>query len=157
MPAASRRGSPASTSRTSTFRPAATFPIAAAHARGLEPLLAALQPALGTPEEAAAADEAGGVGIRVAIIGRPNVGKSTLVNRLLGEERVVVSEVAGTTRDAIEVPLERDGRRDVLIDTAGLRRRGKVEEALEKFASSRSSPGPWSCSFPRSTDRGCGN
>jgi GTP-binding protein len=73
-------------------------------------------------------------GIRVAIVGRPNVGKSTLVNRLLGEERVVVSEVAGTTRDSIRVHLDRDGRRYTLIDTAGVRRRARVEEAVEKFS-----------------------
>ena len=76
-------------------------------------------------------DEAG---VRVAIIGRPNVGKSTLVNRLLGEERVMASEIPGTTRDAIEVPMTRDGRDYVLIDTAGVRRKGKVEEAVEKFS-----------------------
>ena len=73
-------------------------------------------------------------GIRVAIIGRPNVGKSTLVNRLLGEERVIVSDVAGTTRDSIRVRLERDGKRYTLIDTAGVRRRARVEEAVEKFS-----------------------
>src|SRR5579862_373063 len=70
--------------------------------------------------------------IRVAIVGRPNVGKSTLVNRLLGEERVIASEVPGTTRDSILVPFERDGRRWTLIDTAGLRRRGRVEDAIER-------------------------
>jgi GTP-binding protein len=73
-------------------------------------------------------------GIRVAIVGRPNVGKSTLVNRLLGEERVVVSEIAGTTRDSIRIALDRDGRRYTLIDTAGVRRRARVEEAVEKFS-----------------------
>ncbi len=72
--------------------------------------------------------------IRVAIVGRPNVGKSTLVNRLLGEERVIVSEHAGTTRDAIHVRLERDGRKYLLIDTAGVRRRARVEDAVEKFS-----------------------
>jgi GTP-binding protein len=72
--------------------------------------------------------------IRVAIIGRPNVGKSTLTNRLLGEERQVVFDMPGTTRDAIEIPFERDGREYVLIDTAGVRRKGRVEEAVEKFS-----------------------
>ena len=66
--------------------------------------------------------------IRIAIIGRPNVGKSTLVNRLLGEERVIASEEPGTTRDSILVPFERDGRAFLLIDTAGVRRRAKVED-----------------------------
>ena len=112
---------------------AASFPLAAAHGRGVEPLLAALAPLL--PELAAdAADDEELPGTKVAIIGRPNVGKSTLVNRLLGEDRVVVSDVAGTTRDAISVPLQRDGRDYVLIDTAGVRRRARVEEAVEKFS-----------------------
>jgi GTP-binding protein len=71
---------------------------------------------------------------RVAIVGRPNVGKSTLVNRLLGEERMIAFDQPGTTRDAIEVELERDGRRYTLVDTAGIRRRGKVFESVEKFS-----------------------
>jgi GTP-binding protein len=71
---------------------------------------------------------------RVAIIGRPNVGKSTLVNRLLGEERVIAFDQPGTTRDAIEVELDWDGKRYTLIDTAGIRRKGKVFEAVEKFS-----------------------
>ena len=70
--------------------------------------------------------------IRIAIIGRPNVGKSTLVNRLLGEERVIASEEPGTTRDSILVPFERDGRRFLLIDTAGVRRRARVEDVVER-------------------------
>ncbi len=72
--------------------------------------------------------------IRVAVIGRPNVGKSTLINRLLGEERVVVSDMPGTTRDTIAVPFERDGRSYLLFDTAGIRRRSRIEEAVEKFS-----------------------
>ncbi|OMF35177.1 ribosome biogenesis GTPase Der [Paenibacillus sp. FSL H8-0548] len=72
--------------------------------------------------------------IRVALIGRPNVGKSSLVNALLGEDRVIVSNVAGTTRDAIDTPFERDGQRYVLIDTAGMRKRGKVYESTEKYS-----------------------
>ena len=71
---------------------------------------------------------------RVAIVGRPNVGKSTLVNRLLGEERVIAFDQPGTTRDAIEVELEWEGKRYTLIDTAGIRKRGKVWEAVEKFS-----------------------
>src|SRR6185312_15677805 len=71
--------------------------------------------------------------IKLAIVGRPNVGKSTLVNTLLGEERVIAFDMPGTTRDSIEIPFERDGKRYTLIDTAGIRRRGKVFEAIEKF------------------------
>lgn len=72
--------------------------------------------------------------IRVAVVGRPNAGKSTLVNRLLGESRLLTSEVAGTTRDAISVRFEREGRQYELIDTAGIRRRNKVSEVIEKFS-----------------------
>lgn len=72
--------------------------------------------------------------IRVALIGRPNVGKSSLVNAILGEERVIVSDIAGTTRDAIDTPFERDGQRYVLIDTAGMRKKGKVYENIEKYS-----------------------
>jgi GTPase len=73
-------------------------------------------------------------GIKLAIIGRPNVGKSTLVNRMLGEERVIVYDQAGTTRDSIYIPFERDDEKYTLIDTAGVRRRGKIFEAVEKFS-----------------------
>ncbi len=76
--------------------------------------------------------------IRLALIGRPNVGKSSLVNRFLGEERVIVSEVAGTTRDAIDTPLTVDGRRLVLIDTAGMRRQSKVADSVEYYTTLRS-------------------
>jgi GTP-binding protein len=72
--------------------------------------------------------------IRVAVIGRPNVGKSTLINRLLGEERLIAFDQPGTTRDAVYVPFEREGRNYTLIDTAGVRRRARVEEAVEKFS-----------------------
>ncbi|MBC6941352.1 MAG: ribosome biogenesis GTPase Der [Xanthomonadales bacterium] len=112
---------------------AQVFGVAAAHGRGMAPLL----DVIGTHLPALAADalaEQPDDGIRVAIIGRPNAGKSTLVNRLLGEERVITSDVAGTTRDAIRVPLERDGRRYTLIDTAGVRRRARIDDALEKFS-----------------------
>ncbi len=73
-------------------------------------------------------------GIRIAIVGRPNVGKSTMVNTLLGEERVIAFDMPGTTRDSIEIPFERNGRHYSLIDTAGIRRKGKVFEAIEKFS-----------------------
>ncbi|PWK89685.1 ribosome biogenesis GTPase Der [Fulvimonas soli] len=117
----------------SRFGIAATLPLSAAHNRGTDDLVGALLPLL--PEDAhEELAEGGDDSIRVAIVGRPNAGKSTLVNRLLGEDRLVVSDVAGTTRDPIRVPLERDGRRYTLIDTAGVRRKARVEEALEKFS-----------------------
>ncbi len=72
--------------------------------------------------------------IKLAIVGRPNVGKSTLTNRILGEDRVVVFDAPGTTRDSIYIPMERDGREYILIDTAGVRKRGKVTETVEKFS-----------------------
>jgi GTP-binding protein len=76
--------------------------------------------------------------IRLAVVGRPNVGKSTLVNKWLGEERVIVSEVAGTTRDAIDLPFSVDDRRLVLVDTAGMRRQAKIQESVEYYTSLRS-------------------
>ncbi|MBT5442720.1 MAG: ribosome biogenesis GTPase Der, partial [Gammaproteobacteria bacterium] len=81
----------------------------------------------GTPSEEA-------TGIKIAVVGRPNVGKSTLVNRLLGEDRVVVFDEAGTTRDSIYIPYEREGKPYTIIDTAGVRRRGKVIEKIETFS-----------------------
>ncbi len=76
--------------------------------------------------------------LRLALIGRPNVGKSTLLNRFVGSERVIVSDVAGTTRDAIDLPLEVDGRRLIIVDTAGMRRQAKVQESVEYFTTLRS-------------------
>ena len=112
---------------------ARTLPLAAAHNRGVDAAVATLLPLL--PEDAdAEAPAADDDSVRVAIVGRPNAGKSTLVNRLLGEDRLVVSATAGTTRDPIKVALERDGRRYTLIDTAGVRRRARVEETVEKFS-----------------------
>jgi len=72
--------------------------------------------------------------LRIAVIGRPNVGKSTLINRLIGEDRLVVFDQPGTTRDSVAVPFERDGRQYVLVDTAGVRRKSKVHETIEKFS-----------------------
>ena len=72
--------------------------------------------------------------IKIAMIGKPNVGKSSLVNRLLGEDRVIVSPIAGTTRDSIDTPFEKDGEQYLLIDTAGIRRKSKVNEDIEKFS-----------------------
>jgi GTPase len=107
--------------------------IAAAHGQGCRELIdAALA---GLTAGASPADDTSA--IRVAIIGRPNVGKSTLVNRLLGEERVIASEQPGTTRDAIMVPFRRDGRDFLLVDTAGVRRRSRVEDALERASVAR--------------------
>ncbi|KRG42838.1 ribosome-associated GTPase EngA [Stenotrophomonas panacihumi] len=107
--------------------------VSAAHRQGLDDLLDEVRERL--PEEGAGEllDE-DPARMRIAFVGRPNVGKSTLVNRLLGEERMIASEVPGTTRDSIAVDLERDGRQYRLIDTAGLRRKARVEEAVEKFS-----------------------
>ena len=109
--------------------------VAAAHNRGIGTLIERVERELdlaARPEEAATT-EAEGV-IRVALIGRPNVGKSTLTNRLLGEERQVVYDQPGTTRDAIEIPFERGGVDYLLVDTAGIRRKGRVNEIIEKFS-----------------------
>ena len=88
------------------------------------------------PKEAEADEETDELAI--AVIGRPNVGKSSLVNKMLGEERVIVSDVAGTTRDAIDTHFMKDGIKFILIDTAGMRRRGKIEEAVERYSVMRS-------------------
>ncbi len=109
--------------------------ISAAHGHGITALRQALVACLPGDALSDAAEEAEDEGgIRVAIVGRPNAGKSTLLNRILGEDRVVVSEVPGTTRDSIHVPFERDGQRFVLIDTAGVRRRARVQDGVERFS-----------------------
>ena len=89
------------------------------------------------PPEGDVAQEADDT-LRLAVLGRPNVGKSSLVNRFVGSERVIVSEVAGTTRDAIDLPMEIDGRRVILVDTAGMRRQSKVQESVEYYTVLRS-------------------
>lgn len=127
-------------------------PVSAEHGLGIEELLERIEPYLravsdrdgagdGAPDrdgpaQAASDDETSGE-IRVAIVGRPNVGKSSLLNRLAGEERAVVSDVPGTTRDAIDTLLLARGRRYRLIDTAGIRRRGKVRLVVERFSVDR--------------------
>lgn len=104
--------------------------ISGSHGIGIGDLLQAVVDNLPEKEE----EEYGEDTIRVALIGRPNVGKSSLVNAILGEERVIVSDMAGTTRDAIDTPFEKDGQKYVLIDTAGMRKRGKVYETTEKYS-----------------------
>ncbi len=105
------------------------FAISAAHGQGCERLMHRVLD--GYAAEPSSDPEQDG-SVRIAIIGRPNVGKSTLVNRLLGEERVIASEQPGTTRDSILVPFERNGRNFLLIDTAGVRRRAKIDDAIER-------------------------
>lgn len=109
-------------------------PVSAAHGQGIRSLveLAFAPLNLPDPDEEGEAQEAGV--IKLAVAGRPNVGKSTLINTWLGEERLVAFDMPGTTRDAISVPFERGGQKFELIDTAGLRRKGRVFEAIEKFS-----------------------
>lgn len=104
--------------------------IAAAHGRGVKTMIESVLQQLPPIEEEVPDDP----GIQIAVVGRPNVGKSTLVNRLLGEERVVAFDQPGTTRDSIFIPFERNERRYTLIDTAGVRRRARIKEAIEKFS-----------------------
>ncbi|MCE8017831.1 ribosome biogenesis GTPase Der [Halomonas sp. MCCC 1A17488] len=109
------------------------LPIAAAHGRNVTALIEEVLAPFPERDLSVPVDT-GTKGIRIGVIGRPNVGKSTLVNRLLGEERVVVFDEAGTTRDAVEIPFERRGKPYVLVDTAGVRRRKNVSEIAEKFS-----------------------
>jgi GTP-binding protein len=111
-------------------------PIAALNGQGCEKLL---RKALEGLQLDLTAEQPGGDddSIRMAVIGRPNVGKSTLINRLVGEERVIATDLPGTTRDSIFVPFERDGRRFTLIDTAGVRRRARIEDAVERASVAR--------------------
>ncbi len=110
------------------------IPIAASHGRGLVALMARVLEGVETDLDRLDDSDNPDGAIRIAFVGRPNVGKSTLVNRLLGEERVVVSDLPGTTRDSIAVPFERDEQHYVLVDTAGVRRRSRVDEVVEKFS-----------------------
>ncbi len=111
------------------------YVISAAHGDGVHDLVEeCLNEAFARRPEDAEELEPHERGVKIAIVGRPNVGKSTLVNTLIGEERVIAFDMPGTTRDSIEVPFERNGQNYTLIDTAGIRRRGKVFEAIEKFS-----------------------
>ncbi|KTD36664.1 GTP-binding protein EngA [Legionella nautarum] len=104
-------------------------PISASHGRGMHSLMQAL------PIDSEVVEEAEqGKAIKITFVGRPNVGKSTLINRILGEERVVVYDMPGTTRDSIAIPFVRDEKPYILIDTAGVRRRSRVDEKIEKFS-----------------------
>lgn len=105
--------------------------ITASQGAGVSTLMEEILHCLPEPEKE---EEGNDLGIKIAIVGRPNVGKSTLINRILGEERVLVFDMPGTTRDSIFVPFERHGQRYTFIDTAGVRRRGKVHDKLEKFS-----------------------
>ncbi|MBF0256547.1 MAG: ribosome biogenesis GTPase Der [Gammaproteobacteria bacterium] len=107
-------------------------PIAASQGRGVRSLIDRVLASL--PEPDLSNESPTEEGVKIAVVGRPNVGKSTLVNRLLGEERVVAFDQPGTTRDSIFIPFQRDGRAYTLIDTAGVRRRSRVSEAVEKFS-----------------------
>ena len=109
------------------------FAVSSAHKRGIDELVRHVLATLPEAGDTTLLDS-DPERVRIAFVGRPNVGKSTLVNRILGEERMIASEVPGTTRDAIAVDLERDGRKYRLIDTAGLRRKSRVDEAVEKFS-----------------------
>jgi GTP-binding protein len=107
--------------------------VSAEHARGIDELLTAIEsrlPGASEPTDEVAADEP----IKVALVGRPNVGKSSLLNRLVGEERMLVSDIPGTTRDAVDTMLTARGRRYLLVDTAGMRRKGRPDEAVESLS-----------------------
>jgi len=111
------------------------IPVSAAHGQGIRSLIElALEGFFPEDDDEEEIADEGDKPIRLAVAGRPNVGKSTLINAWLGEERLVAFDMPGTTRDAISVPFERDGRKFELIDTAGLRRKGRVFEAIEKFS-----------------------
>ncbi|WP_138515676.1 ribosome biogenesis GTPase Der [Rhodoferax bucti] len=110
------------------------FPVSAAHGQGMRSLIEMALDALHLEEPEDDPEAADPSIIKLAVAGRPNVGKSTLINTWLGEERLVAFDMPGTTRDAISVPFERNGQKFELVDTAGLRRKGKVFEAIEKFS-----------------------
>jgi GTP-binding protein len=109
------------------------FPVAAAHNRGVKSMMEEIGEKLGW-QEVEEGERERDDSIRIAVVGRPNVGKSTLINRLIGEERLVAFDMPGTTRDSVFVPFEQNGKKYTMIDTAGVRRRGKVKEVVEKFS-----------------------
>ena len=109
-------------------------PVSDAHGQGIRSLVEKAFEPLNLPDDEEDGDEADPTVIKLAVAGRPNVGKSTLINTWLGEERLVAFDLPGTTRDAITIPFERGGQKFELIDTAGLRKKGKVFEAIEKFS-----------------------
>ncbi|NIA28001.1 MAG: ribosome biogenesis GTPase Der, partial [Desulfobulbaceae bacterium] len=112
------------------------LPVSAAHGDRIKALMDVVLADFDTEEESeeVAAEEDDDRELRIAVVGRPNVGKSTLINRLIGEDRLVVYDQPGTTRDSVSVPFERNDRKYELIDTAGIRRKSKVHEAIEKFS-----------------------
>jgi GTP-binding protein len=110
------------------------YPVSAAHGQGTKQLVDLALERLDLPDIVPEVPEQDPAVIKLAVAGRPNVGKSTLINTWLGEERLVAFDLPGTTRDAISVPFERNGQRFELVDTAGLRRKGQVFEAIEKFS-----------------------
>ena len=110
------------------------YAVSAAHGDRITALMDEVLSDFDVPDISDEEDDGEAEELRIAVVGRPNVGKSTLINRLLGEDRLVVYDQPGTTRDAVEVPFERNDRKYVLIDTAGIRRRAKVHEAIEKFS-----------------------
>ena len=112
-------------------------PLSAAHGQGTHELMDAVFAGGPPPDIASSTADPARDAIRIAVIGRPNVGKSTLVNRFLGEERVIATDIPGTTRDSIFVPFTRDGREFLLIDTAGVRRRAKIDDAIERASVSK--------------------
>lgn len=110
---------------------AACFGVSATHGRGMLPLLQQVTETFSPVEDEVISETSA---VKIAFAGRPNVGKSTLINRILGEERVVVYDLPGTTRDSIAIPFERDAQHYILVDTAGVRRRSRIDEKIEKFS-----------------------
>ncbi|MBI3609577.1 MAG: ribosome biogenesis GTPase Der [Nitrospirae bacterium] len=113
------------------------YPVSAEHSKGVDELLEAIEPLLPPPLEAGEREDATAAVPKVAVVGRPNVGKSTLINTLLGEDRLVTDATPGTTRDTIDSRVRHDGKTYCFIDTAGIRRRGRIERGVERYSLSR--------------------